>query len=69
MDGWVDDGWMDGWMDWWVDDWMDGWVGGWMMDGETDEWIKIMWSMHTLEDNSVNEEVGSSDTGCNMDGP
>ena len=56
-------------MDWWVDDWMDGWVGGWMMDGETDEWIKIMWSMHTLEDNSVNEEVGSSDTGCNMDGP
>ena len=54
----------------WVDDWMDGWVGGWMMDGEMDEWINIMWSMHTLEDNnSVNEEVGSSDTGCNKDGP
>ena len=30
---------------------------------------KSMWPMHTLEDNSVTEEGGSSDTGYSVDGP
>ena len=48
---------------------MDGWMDGWVMDGWTDEWINSMWPVHTLEDNSVTEERGSSVIGYSVDGP